>query len=479
MIAEFLSSLERGDPATGILAEVGEPDPAKAAQGFSQALRLPELASCVDAWGPRLLLSARPGFGAHRLAELALRRREACGANLDPTRAPALAPLLGTSNFLARLLLRHPEWVDGLAGDPPAPLPDAPPAADWRAIRLAKYEGLLRIVARDVLGCPFEEILRDLSDLADRCLTAALERAAHETAVAPPALLALGKLGGRELNFSSDVDLLFVYETAGPEADLTRNREVAQLVQLLKRELETPTEDGFVYRVDLDLRPEGRDGVLANSVDALITYYESFGRDWERQMLIRLRTVVDAPPAAEAFARGIRPYVYSRHVGPDLLGSVRAMKSRIETEHRQAGRDLEADLKEGPGGIRDVEFLVQGLQLFYGGHHHELQTGNVLDALRGLARLGILGQEAASALSDSYTWLRRAEHALQVADERQTRRMPRAADEQVALARRMGYGESAGPRARARMLDDWTAVRTEVRSQFEALTLGGGNGSRP
>jgi len=149
------------------------------------------------------------------------------------------------------------------------------------------------------------------------------------------------------------------------------------------------------------------------------------------------------------------------------------MKSRIEDERRHAGRDLEADLKEGPGGIRDVEFLVQSFQLFYGGHHPELRTGNVLESLAVLTRQELLPDSVTAALRDGYLWLRGAEHALQRVEEQQTYRFPRGAPEQLALARRMGYDSADGGDARARLLDDWTRVRGEVRTHFEALIFRG------
>ncbi len=167
------------------------------------------------------------------------------------------------------------------------------------------------------------------------------------------------------------------------------------------------------------------------------------------------------------------PFVYRRSVGPEALDHVRAMKTRIETERRGQRVDLDAHLKEGPGGIRDVEFLVQALQLFYGGRHPELRTGNVLGALAALARLDILAEETAGALASAYLWLRRAEHALQMEEERQVHSMPRAPEAQRAQARRMGYRDAEAERARERMLDDWTAARTEVRAHFEGLVLGG------
>jgi glutamate-ammonia-ligase adenylyltransferase len=468
----FVESLRRGKADPGLLAKVGEPEPLRAAAAFEDAAAEPDLAADCAAWAPGLLFGARPGFGAESLSELARRHRSGCGTGLPRTALGSLARLLGGSNFLARLLLRSPELAGDLAGDPPQPPSANPPDAEWNAIRREKYRGLLRIAGRDLAGRPFEQGLAELSDLADRCLEAGLRCAAEEVGVEPPALLALGKLGGRELNFSSDVDLLFVYEGASDTDELERNHEVATLIRHFKKNLENPTAEGFAYRVDLDLRPEGSTGVLANSVSAALDYYETFGSEWERQMLIRLRPVAGPPELAEAFGRGILPFVYRRAIDPEAMRYVRAMKTRIEDERRAARRDLEADLKEGPGGIRDVEFLVQALQLFYAGRHVELRTGNVLEALDEMGRLGILPPETADALREAYLWLRRTEHSVQLVEERQVHAFPRDREEQWALARRMGYRDPQGVRARERLLEDWTTVRSEVRSHFEDLVLG-------
>jgi glutamate-ammonia-ligase adenylyltransferase len=473
LAAAFLARLERGEPDRETLRRVGESDPDAAAATFLRATREPELAATREVWVPALLRSARPGFGAQCLAELAQKRRAAGCEPLDLNGAPVLPLVLGSSNFLARLLLRRPDWADELRGQQPQPPDPAPVEGDWTEIRLAKYRGLLRIAARDLLGHRVDESLRELSDLADRCLTAALERAVLETDTEAPALLALGKLGGRELNFSSDVDLLFVYAAEPDEDDLERNRAVGRLIHRFKGQLDAPSADGFGYRVDLDLRPEGRTGVLANSVAAALGYYESFGAEWERQMLIRMRPVAGPGPVAEAFTRGITPFVYRKLIDPSVMQSVREMKTRIEMERRQAGRDLEVNLKEGPGGIRDVEFLVQSFQLFYGARSSELRTGNVLDALAVLGRLGLLPEAVTSALADTYRWLRRTEHALQLAEEQQTSEFPREPAGQLALARRLGYANAEGKLAREQLLDDWTAVRSEVRGHFEALVLRG------
>jgi glutamate-ammonia-ligase adenylyltransferase len=464
-------TLEAGAASAEALARVGEEDPARAQEAFARARARPNLAAQFAAWAPEALRSARPAQAVESLVALDERGATAPGA------LPFLARVLGNSAFLARLALARPALATELtpAADGLPPAPNGAIAPGWDAIREAKYRGLLRVAARDGAGRPFRAGLGELSDLADACLGAALECAARETDVGAATLLALGKLGGRELNFSSDVDLLFVYEPPGDvEADFARNADVARLVRAFRAGLEARGELGFGYRVDLELRPEGATGPLANSVDAALGYYESFGAEWERQALIRLRHVAGPVAPAQALAAGLAPFVWRRSISPAALQAVREMKHRIERERRSAGRDLEVDLKEGPGGIRDVEFLVQALQLFVGGREPRVRTGNVLDGLDALAATEALPAGTAGALSDAYLWLRRAEHALQLDEERQTHALPRDARAQRALARRMGYGDADVESARSRLLDAWTAVRTEVRAHFEALLPGEG-----
>jgi glutamate-ammonia-ligase adenylyltransferase len=470
LAADFAESLRRGTPRVDSLHTVGEPDPSAAAEAFSQAAADRDLAPSAEHWIAMLLRSARPGHGAQRLLEVAGACRRAGGA-IDLSRVPALPLVLGSSDFLARLLVRHPDWIEELEGPPSTIGELARPAPEWSAIRELKYRGLLRIAAGDLMGRPFQESLLALSDLADACLIAGMECTAREVGSAPPTLFALGKLGGRELNFSSDVDLLFLYDPPEGDDNLERNRAASNFIRYLKKQMEQPTEDGFLYRVDLDLRPEGGTGALANSVSAALGYYEVFGAEWERQMLIRLRALTGPAELVAAFSEGIRPFVYRRSIDPAVLGAVREMKHRIEEQRRDAGRDLDSDLKEGPGGIRDVEFLVQSLQLFWGGRAPEIRTGNTLDALAQLNRRELLPDATASALATSYIWLRRAEHAQQLVEEQQTAKFPRDAAAQLGLARRMGYDEASGVDARNHLLDDWTAFRNQVRSHFEALVL--------
>ena len=472
LAARFLESLSTGAPDLEALAAAGEPDPAAAADAFADALQAPDLSGSARSWVPALMRSARPGFGARCLMELSARSRRDGHGPIDLAAVPALPLLLGSSNFLARLLLRRSEWVPLLSEPLPAPAEPSSIESEWSEIRLAKYRGLLRVAAWDLQRRPFERSLSALSDLADACLGAALECASRETGVAAPALLALGKLGGRELNFSSDVDLLFLSGALSGDAAVNEREAHSRLIKRFKTGLESRSPDGFGYRVDLDLRPEGRAGVLINSAEAALAYYESFGAAWERQMLIRLRPVAGPGEPMAQFVAGITPFVFRRAIDPRAMRSVRDMKARIEDERRRAGRDLEMDLKEGPGGIRDVEFLVQSFQLFHGGRHPELRTGNVTEVLAALARLRLLPEAVTASLLESYTWLRRAEHALQLVEEQQTARFPRDRGEQTGLARRLGYEDEVGARARGRLLDDWTAVRSETRAHFEALVLG-------
>ncbi len=473
LAADFAASLRRGEPRIEALRAIGDPEPAAAAASFALALEEPSLAPHAEIWVPALLRSARPGRGAERLLAVARARREAAG-RFDPRRAPALPLGLGSSDVLARLLVRRPDWVEDLAVPASEPTRSGAIDPDWEAIRDAKYRGLLRVAAGDLTNRPLRESLRALSELADACLVAAMRCTARELGEPdPPLLFALGKLGGEELNFSSDVDLLFLYDASTGGDDLARNQRAANFIRHLKRQMELPTEKGFVYRVDLDLRPEGAAGVLANSVRAALDYYERFGAEWERQMLIRLRLVAGPSAPADAFRAGILPFVYRRSIDPAVLRAVRDMKERIEAERREARRDLELDLKEGPGGIRDVEFLVQALQLFLGGRTPEIRTGNTLDGLEALARLEMLPEATAAELSAAYLWLRRAEHAQQLVEERQTARFPRDPRERLELARRMGYDDVSGDGARARLIDDWNRHRARVRAHFDDLVLSG------
>ena len=463
-----LDSLRARRVDTASLAQCGATDPAADARALEDAATDPALASSIEAWLPALLTSASPGPGARSLVAIATAcRDDGSELNADPA---LLARVVGNSHFLGRWLRRRPDWQDDLA-DADVPPPAAPEVdADWRELRIAKYRGLLRIAARDLAGRPFDDGLFELSDLADAILCRALGIAGEGRRT--PALFALGKLGGRELNYSSDVDLLFVCDAAPDEHGHAAREDAAHVIRALQRGLVERTDEGFGYRVDLDLRPEGPAGALARGVEGTLGYYELRGAEWERQMLLRLRHVAGADSAAREFEHGLEPFVYRRTIDPGVIDAVREMKGRIESERREAGRDLERNIKEAPGGIRDVEFTVQALQLFYAGRQPELRTGNVFGAIAALSNAGLLPDDSATELESGYRWLRRAEHALQLAEEKQTAQLPVDDAARTAVARRMGYVEPKASAALHHFERDREGVQARVREHFEALVLG-------
>jgi glutamate-ammonia-ligase adenylyltransferase len=391
--------------------------------------------------------------------------------------AELLGPLLGlfgTSQFLADVLIRSPEHLDLLRPDPrPQPTFEElvselhaslgtaqDDAAVLRALRRFRQRQLLRVGIQDVVqDRPLEEITSAISRVAEASLEVALAVAWRRLAErhgephgpdgrpARLAVLAFGKLGGEELNYSSDIDLMFVYDADG----LTRPRRgegigadefFARVVTELVRMLTTHTDRGLAYRVDLRLRPEGPRGPLARSLASALSYYDAMGRTWERQALIKLRPVAGDRELGGEFLRLIEPFVYRTYFSFSEINEIRAMKRKIERKAQQAGDDAR-DVKTGRGGIRDIEFAIQFLQLLNGGDLPAVRVRNTLAALPALAEAGCLTTQEHQLLDDSYRFLRKTEHRLQLLFDLQTHRLPDDADELRRLALRMGYREEA------------------------------------
>lgn len=259
----------------------------------------------------------------------------------------------------------------------------------------------------------------------------------------PLVILGMGKLGGYELNFSSDIDLIFAY----PEHGLTRGgrRELdnavffTRLGQRLIKALDQITQDGFVYRVDMRLRPLGEGGPLVFSFSAMEDYYQEQGRDWERYAMVKAKVLGDqnAPEARELYQM-LRPFVYRRYIDFSVLQSLRNMKGMIEREVRRRG--LNNNIKLGAGGIREVEFVVQVFQLIRGGRVPTLQTRSLLDALNVIATEELLSKQDVDTLHDNYLFLRRCENLLQGIDDEQTQTLPDDELNQLRLALGMGFG---------------------------------------
>lgn len=381
-----------------------------------------------------------------------------------------LIGLFSTSQLFSDLLAQHPDYLDMLRvplrkSPSPAELRDgllaevdacADDTSLLRAFRRFRHRQLLRIGTNDIIrDRPLDEVTRDISRVADAALDVALtaarrqvarrfgEPAAADGSPIRCAVLAFGKLGGEELNYSSDIDLMFVYsdegQTAGRRtasigADEFFTRVVSELVRLLAAH----TDRGQAYRVDLRLRPEGQRGPLAQSLASTLSYYDSMGRTWERQALIKVRPVAGDLDLGQRFVQLVEPFVYRKYLSFAEINEIKAMKRRIETKVSQAG-DSAREVKTGRGGIRDIEFTLQFLQLLNGGDLPAVRQRNTLVALAALEQAGCLTDQEYRVLDDAYRFLRRTEHRLQLLFDLQTHRLPQREDELRKLALRMGY----------------------------------------
>ena len=392
---------------------------------------------------------------------------------LDPRTTEILVQIFSTSQYFSDLLIQEPAWLAWLrAGaerrDRPALVADlwaelkaAPDDDEARRLTLRRFRRreLLRIGYNDIVhDRPLENTTLDLSHLADACVEAAYRLArdraeARFGAAKGPddraarfVVLGLGKLGGRELNYSSDIDLIFLYDaegrTAGPKP-ATHAEFFARLGSEVVRLLADHTALGPAYRVDMRLRPEGERGPLARSLASTLGYYETAGRTWERQALIKCRPIAGDLELGRAFLSAINPFVYRRYLGGAEINEIKAMKRRIEQRTVSAGT-AEVEVKTGRGGIRDVEFVVQFLQLLHGGQYPEVRHANTLIALARLEAVGCLDAEERGIMEDTYRFLRKVEHRLQTMFDRQTHQMPVDPEELRTLAIRMGYA-SASP----------------------------------
>ena len=280
--------------------------------------------------------------------------------------------------------------------------------------------------------------------------------------------LALGKLGGAELNFSSDIDLIFCYEgegscrQGGAPMSASNIEFFTKLAESLTGLLGTTTADGFLFRVDVRLRPEGAWGPLVHSLSAMENYYATIGQTWERLALLKARPVVGDLELGAELLEDLHSFRYPRHPPPSLLAEVAAMKRRTEREI-VGSEALDRDLKRGTGGIREIEFIAQSLQLLNAGHFPFLQTNSTATALEQLARYELIDLGDAQFLTEAYWHLRRVEHRLQMRDEQQTHELPVDPGELESLASSLGFESSPA------FLDDLGARRKRVHSLYDGL----------
>lgn len=413
-----------------------------------------------------------------------------------------LAALFAGSQAMGALLLKHPDWAtsildpqnlayprraEGLRREVNAWLgPDLQSRSYGDAfskLRQFKQREMLRIAARDLarLG-DAPQIMLEISNVADACLGVALqlclqplvERLGQPYHLAPEgrwqptrfAVLGLGKLGGQELNYSSDVDVIFVYSEEGHvskepprkapgENAMTNHQFFRRLAESFVAEITRATADGTLFRMDLRLRPEGESGPLVRSLASYENFYAQWGQTWERMMLIKARAVAGDAALAADFLEMVQPFRYPRSLGEGALREIASMKARLETEVVKSG-ELDRNVKLGRGGIREIEFVVQTAQLLNAGRIPFLQGAQTLPTLAKLAEYKFLLMDEARELASAYCFLRDLEHRVQMENDLQTHTLPRAADAIERLARLMGFArrpefESALRRHNARV----------------------------
>jgi glutamate-ammonia-ligase adenylyltransferase len=434
------------------------------------------------------------------------RYADAAGAPpAEPDLLEALALLTGSSRMIATLLARDPRLLRRAARSPLLDRPRDEPGLRkllaraarrlspddvdgfLRLLRRVRAREIVRISLRDLRRARVKEVTGELSALATACLDAAIRfhdrrlRAKH----GPPAglaareagagfcALAMGKLGARELNFSSDVDLIYVYGQDGDtegERSITHFAYYAKLAELVTEAIAKPTEDGYVFRVDLNLRPDGQNGPIVNSLHAAELYYQTFGRSWERNALVKALPGAGDLAVGEELLRALDPFIWRRSLDLAVVQEIQAMKARIDARAGAEGKD---DLKLGDGGIREAEFFVSALQLLHGGREETraLRERAVLPALDRLLFAGVVPARDRDELADAYLFLRRAEHRVQMLDGAQTHRLPPRGERRW-LARSMGYATEEAFEAIL------AAHRTRVARLFDGL-LGTGTGAVP
>jgi glutamate-ammonia-ligase adenylyltransferase len=319
----------------------------------------------------------------------------------------------------------------------------------------------LRMMLGDLCGAmTLPMVARQLADLADTVVQAALDLvlSGKESTAGSFCVLAFGKLGGQELNYSSDIDLVFVYEAAAgvdhDDAHAWAVRTGRQLIRLLDQHHDA----GRLYRVDMRLRPEGDSGELALSLRETRDYCWNAGRTWERQAWLKARPIAGDVALGERLLADLQGWIYPREHSPEDIEEQRRMRRRIEE------RSKGSDVKIGAGGIRDVEFLVQHYQLAFGGRDPALRVRSTLPALDLITELGVLTPSEQEALAEDYLWLRTVEHRLQMFEWKQLHELPTGAAERLALANRCGY---VGATAVADFDADLTAVQARVRGLAE------------
>jgi [glutamine synthetase] adenylyltransferase / [glutamine synthetase]-adenylyl-L-tyrosine phosphorylase len=314
------------------------------------------------------------------------------------------------------------------------------------ALKKYKYQEFIRITIKELLGYDQRQTYREISHLAYAIVPYYLTTNVHNlcqkysldnSKLGDFALMALGKLGGYELNYSSDIDLIGLYSEDKEQNTVSNHQFFNQLFSQTGRDLALTDRDGFFFRVDWDLRPEGRSGVLANSISAMERYYQTFGEEWERQAYIKASVLYHKQNLGDELIQMLKPFVYRKYFDEKTIHNIWNMRARMTQERQNAGAEG-ISIKLDDGGIRDIEFFIQGFQLLYGGKITALQNTNTLEALDLLAQHSLINTQTKNTLLQSYLFLRRIETCLQMENEQQTHILKTCLHHKLKVARRMG-----------------------------------------
>ncbi|NLQ18936.1 bifunctional [glutamate--ammonia ligase]-adenylyl-L-tyrosine phosphorylase/[glutamate--ammonia-ligase] adenylyltransferase [Marinomonas sp. M1K-6] len=425
-------------------------------------------------------------------------------AELNTEQIAVLEPLWILSHYLHQQFIRFPHWLDDvwgldtlperpskealLAGEVffshaasaclQAPLEALDEASFIKRLRLYRQWWMVRLIALDIQQkLSLTALTSRLSGLADACVNASLQWSeqhylglygrALDSEGLPQSMIVIGmgKLGGNELNLSSDIDLIFAFrehgDTQGGKKSLSHQEYFTKLGQKLIQHLDQVTADGFVFRVDMRLRPFGQSGALVLNMDSLENYYQDQGRDWERYAMIKARVMSGNALDVREFEALRKPFVYRKYLDFGAIGALRDLKQMIAKEVRRKG--IEHNIKLGEGGIREVEFIAQALQILHGGRDQGLQTPALLKVLPYLAQHDYLPVEEMDQLREAYLLLRRTEHALQAVNDEQTQLLPEDDNARLRIALIVGFSSWQALEERL-----WQ-VRKNVHRAFVAL----------
>jgi glutamate-ammonia-ligase adenylyltransferase len=415
-----------------------------------------------------LLQLRRLAEGPTRARALAATFRE------QPGTAERVCRILGSSRLIGDALLHQPEVLELLGEDdwlgrPRDPEELTAAALDtlrWRAdpqarragLRRFKRSELLRIAGRDLVGLATSEATaRELADLADACLRATVAALEPDP---PFAVIGMGRLGGCELSYASDIDVLFVYAGDGA-ADFAAAEATATAVMT---EIGATTSEGQTFRIDANLRPEGKQGPLARSLDGYRHYYERYALPWEFQSLLRARPVAGDEEVAQRFLELVEPFVYRDPFPDDAVREIRRIKARVERERIPPGEDPEFHLKLGKGSLSDVEFTVQLLQLQHGASHPHVRAQATMEAIDRLRAAHLLDDEDATVLAEAYRFCERARNARYLVTAQPNDSLP-TGDAATKMARLMGYTHRPDQALR----DDYKKLTRRARRVVERL----------